>query len=442
MDEIHKSALKRTRVALVEDLDVDHIYDHLLSEEIFTSLMLEYIKGERNRIDKTRRLLDDLPRRGPLAYKKFLICLRKCEYGFLADKIEHNENQIRKDKGLVSTHVEQPKSEENSAMHISSSFQSLSNVVSAGGDMNFPSSATSSVSQPTSSRSPSESSSLEMASLSTSEPSSSSQSNGKEIHSYRMNSNPRGLALIINNKKFKDMQERLGTEKDGDRLKVMFHTMGCGVKMINDATLTEMKRHLREFATHEDLDKVDCLFVVLLSHGKENGGVCGTDGHDISGQEIMEIFSAQNCPAMINKPKMFIINACRGERDGSSIPIGSQGASGNVHTDHVEREVNPVGRTASTAPTLPLPQRVVNHQDMIAAYSTFPGHVAYRNTADGSWFIQDLVKVFTEHWHEEHILDLLTQVNQAVSKREDEDFAQIPFPSSSLTKKWYLNPPL
>lgn len=44
MEQIHKDALRRTRVMLVTNLDVDIIYDELLGKDIFTPLMMEYIK--------------------------------------------------------------------------------------------------------------------------------------------------------------------------------------------------------------------------------------------------------------------------------------------------------------------------------------------------------------------------------------------------------------
>jgi hypothetical protein len=43
MEQIHKDALRRTRVALVKDLDVDVICDEVLANDIFTQLMMEYI---------------------------------------------------------------------------------------------------------------------------------------------------------------------------------------------------------------------------------------------------------------------------------------------------------------------------------------------------------------------------------------------------------------
>lgn len=60
MEQIHKDALRRTRVALVETLDVDIIYDELLGKDIFTPIMMEYIKVSflsLYKIQKTQNIL-------------------------------------------------------------------------------------------------------------------------------------------------------------------------------------------------------------------------------------------------------------------------------------------------------------------------------------------------------------------------------------------------
>ena len=56
-------------------------------------------------------------------------------------------------------------------------------------------------------------------------------------------------------------------------------------------------------------------------------------------------------------------------KDGSSVIIDGPEPSSDVQANNVEREVNPVGPSVSTPPQ----KRIVNHQDMVAAYSTFPG---------------------------------------------------------------------
>uniref|UniRef100_A0A8W8NRL5 CARD domain-containing protein n=3 Tax=Magallana gigas TaxID=29159 RepID=A0A8W8NRL5_MAGGI len=106
MEQIHKDALRRTRVVLVETLDVDIIYDELLGKDIFTPIMMEYIKNERTRIDKVRRLLDDLIRRGSNAYHYFLEVLRETGYKHLAKKIVENEDILRKENASKQARAE------------------------------------------------------------------------------------------------------------------------------------------------------------------------------------------------------------------------------------------------------------------------------------------------------------------------------------------------
>lgn len=36
---------------------------------------------------------------------------------------------------------------------------------------------------------------------------------------------------------------------------------------------------------------------------------------------VLDIFNSKNCPAMINKPKIFISNACRGEKELLGIKV-------------------------------------------------------------------------------------------------------------------------
>lgn len=97
MEQIHKDALRRTRVTLVSDLDVNIISDELLGKDVFTPPMMEYIVNERTRIDRVRRLLDDLVRRGSNAYHGFLESLRNTGYEYLANEIVRNEELLRRE---------------------------------------------------------------------------------------------------------------------------------------------------------------------------------------------------------------------------------------------------------------------------------------------------------------------------------------------------------
>ena len=57
------------------------------------------------------------------------------------------------------------------------------------------------------------------------------------------------------------------------------------------------------------------LVVFIMTHGGEGGKLFGSDGKHITDEEIATLFNASNCPALIDKPKIFLIQTCRGDRD-------------------------------------------------------------------------------------------------------------------------------
>ena len=56
---------------------------------------------------------------------------------------------------------------------------------------------------------------------------------------------------------------------------------------------------------------MDSLIVVLMSHGN-NECISGVDRDERVILRLVNLFNRDGCPAMTNKPKMFIVNACRG----------------------------------------------------------------------------------------------------------------------------------
>ncbi|OPL07272.1 cell 3 death protein, partial [Mytilus galloprovincialis] len=82
------------------------------------------------------------------------------------------------------------------------------------------------------------------------------------------------------------------------------------------------------------------------------------------------------------------------------------------------------------------------NSDLLIAYSTFPGYVSFRDEEEGSWFIQCLEEVFRESASEEHVMDMLTQVNDKVASKSESmmGYNQTPAPSTTLRYKWFLNP--
>lgn len=48
--------------------------------------------------------------------------------------------------------------------------------------------------------------------------------------------------------------------------------------------------------------------------------------------------------------------------------------------------------------------------DMLIAYATTPNNVSWRNTLNGTWFIQSICQIFSKYAREEDIITMLTRV--------------------------------
>lgn len=131
---------------------------------------------------------------------------------------------------------------------------------------------------------------------------------------YKMSSKPRGPCLIVNNVNFEDdiFPKRRGSDKDASRLKNVFEQLGFDVQLMRDLTSHRMKSFLMQ-ASASCKYKYDALVVILLSHGTESA-IYGTDGIEMDLNDIISLFDNKRCKQMIGKPKVFIVQACRGSK--------------------------------------------------------------------------------------------------------------------------------
>jgi len=88
------------------------------------------------------------------------------------------------------------------------------------------------------------------------------------------------------------------------------------------------------------------------------------------------------------------------------------------------------------------PRRIPKYSDMLISYSTIPGHVSFRHEDVGSWYVQAIVDVFSQHAHEKDINSLLTMINRKVAtcSTTDHSFKQMPAPVNHLMKDFYFFP--
>lgn len=142
-------------------------------------------------------------------------------------------------------------------------------------------------------------------------PSSDDLTDARGLPSYQMKSQPRGLGIIVNNKVFTcGMKNREGTDKDATALQRLFTHLGFHTNRYNDLNGTQFRRIFNDAAA-VDHKKFDCLMVAILTHGIK-GKLYATDGELIPVEELTKLFNGYRCPSLIGKPKIFLLQACRG----------------------------------------------------------------------------------------------------------------------------------
>lgn len=132
---------------------------------------------------------------------------------------------------------------------------------------------------------------------------------------YKMTSRPRGPCLIVNNIDFQAdwLPTRKGSDEDARRFDDIFKQLGFTVIMRRNQTADEMRKLFKDVASQCKREH-DALFVFIFSHGSEHG-IYGIDGLEVCLEsEIISCFDNRNCKAMLGKPKVFAIQACRGSK--------------------------------------------------------------------------------------------------------------------------------
>ncbi|XP_023282076.1 caspase-2 isoform X3 [Seriola lalandi dorsalis] len=417
-----RQTLRRRSAVLCKQLVVDEmLIQSLQADDILTESMAETIMAEQTSQKRSWRLLLLLPKRGPRAFSSFCAALQETEQQHLCDLLTQS---LQKDD--KETHVEriQPEEEpEGKAMQTTEKKRERSPLplptqegiaakrARTHESMEFSLDADSPINTPVLPCTP----------------------DFYLSHcqqSYRMNSSPRGFALVISNVTFDtcaaaaDLDPRKGGEVDDEVLRKVFTELDYMVAVHRDLTAQGMRSCIENFCRRQDHRTVDSCVVCLLSHGVE-GAVYGTDGELLQLDWVFEAFDNAHCPLLQNKPKMFFIQACRGDE----MDCGVEQIDGPARTCSPSCEQRDAGREGQGdadsrqrgdlgRPRIKLPQR----SDMICGFASLKGQrictAAMRNTKRGSWFIQELNTALRLHARDTHLADILVQVNGRIKERE------------------------
>ncbi|KAE9554470.1 hypothetical protein FO519_002344 [Halicephalobus sp. NKZ332] len=310
-----------------------------------------------------------------------------------------------------------------------------------------------------------------------------------EDNYYPNFSTPKGFALIINNKMFSDpsqFPERHGTDVDEKNLTDLLKKLGYRVESYKNLAANRMLELAKEFANRPEQKSMDSCIVAVFTHGRYEELV-GSDSVHFSVHRLISVFNAYNAPLLKGKPKIFILQACRGDSkdsgvcqkygiDGTDVgllssafscfkpmePISKKEKSSNlppkVKVQEISKgELNPFPVATSTTMKIQealqnmyLPRtpkikgpRIPTEGDILIAYATTPRYVSWRNSTNGSWFIQSICEVFSKYSGTLDIMKLLTRVHKRVSEVYESTSGkhkQIPECHSRLRKDFYFFP--
>jgi hypothetical protein len=218
-----------------------------------------------------------------------------------------------------------------------------------------------------------------------------------------MEKSPHGIALIINNKNFDNNDEatRYGTEIDEENLAKVFQYLGYRIHIFNDCTADEIEKIMEEMRK-QDHSNHDSFVCCILSHGGKTSDrreyVIGSDGQNIFIDDISTNVDARNCQTLAKKPKIFILQACRGTSEEPTLKpdvtiscdedTSADSSTGNVTTER---------------------------SDFFFAYATPSGCKAWRNNTEGSCFITELCRALATHATTLHLADIVVKANLHLS---------------------------
>ncbi|XP_061136718.1 caspase a-like [Syngnathus typhle] len=209
-----------------------------------------------------------------------------------------------------------------------------------------------------------------------------SKKNDPEIYPVTKESVRSRVALLITNIKFKNRGlDRPGADVDERNMQRLLKDLGYEVVKHTDRTGQQMDKAVLDFSKHSKLKDTDSVFVVIMSHGKL-GSILGVNWNETQKPHEEDLFpidnifkhlNSANCRALIDKPKIIIIQACRGKETGAVAlsddagPLWSDAAGGSQYV-HKEKDFAPL-------------------------LSCTPDTKSYRHPEEGSLLIQFFVEV-------------------------------------------------
>ena len=284
-----------------------------------------------------------------------------------------------------------------------------------------------------------------------------------KMEAYKMKKSTHGVALIISNINFTCLEDREDSKVDEARASEIFQRLKYRVVMLKNLTADEIGFALKLTtikASHLDnkhmLDRLkakgfdeknvvleddDSFVCCIMTHGALKS-VYGSDGSKFNISRIYELLAPEMCPYLIDKPKMFFIQACQGDVNPRAVMVKQD--------DGTERSSEPSPlQVKSDAKDY---QSITPTSDFMISYSAFPTQKSLRSVYEpehqeeygGTWYMKALHEVVVKNhcYKKDDLLSMVTKVHKIVQEFECNDkgtiYKQCPYREDTLRYKVYF----
>ncbi len=239
-----------------------------------------------------------------------------------------------------------------------------------------------------------------------------------------------GFALIISNDYINtpELPTLTGTEVDAKLMDETFKALNFDTVRVRNLGKGRLVKLVHETAGRNYPKSCKAIAVVFSGHGHLNNCLYIQDGNKVAIREIVEEFLPSKAPMIGSIPKLFFIDACRGDATTQSVtvPRGS-----GVHCEVFQKGGNEVA-------TLQVPSQ----GNFLLAHSTMPNYKAYELKGKGGIWMTSLAgKLRTSR---KSVEDILSEVNADMMQLfQSPDWSgrmQQPEKLSRLNKVVYLHP--
>jgi caspase 7 len=278
-----------------------------------------------------------------------------------------------------------------------------------------------------------------------------------EEKNYKMDHMRRGVALIINIRKYEDNEneERVWSEKDVKSLKKTFEYLEFDFRLCVNFTAKEISEEIQRQAS-SDHSNSDCFLCVVMSHGNDEDMFYSSDNKEISFKQLMAPIKL--CESLKKKPKLFFFQACRGENKMKQNFAPSPDHNPQTQIQNPEAQsltcsilfcrmfccksvapkVSPMRSPARAEQPRPLtdhqPQQqmqketkpedtnIDSESDLLAFYSTLPDHLSFGTIDGGTFFIQSVCDVLLNEAYKnipnnDKLSQMILKINNKVKDR-------------------------